>query len=149
MPSSVLQQYVKMMCEKIDELAARKSPPTKKFHTPSRPDISTIDFIFRCEKYFNCSAPCLGLAAIYIDRLLSPELDSCVYITNTNKYNILAAALVVAVKIHDDYFYSNSVYAKVTGLSLCQLNVLELELCTYLDFNLFVDTKTFFEYMPN
>ena len=140
-----IQKYIKTLSESIDKAVdnCRLQTIVNQFYTPTRPDISTSEFIARCVTYFKCSKPCLVLAVIYVDRLLSYNM---VCITDSNKCNLFSTALVIAVKIHDDHFYKNSFYAKVAGVSVNDLNSLELELCTYLDFNLFVDTWVFYQY---
>lgn len=140
-----IQKYIKTISEIIDKAVdnCRLQTAVKQFYTPTRPAISTSEFIARCVTHFKCSKPCLVLAVIYVDRLLSYNV---VCITDSNKYNIFSTALVIAVKIHDDNFYSNRCYAKVAGVSVNDLNSLELELCTYLDYNLFVDTWVFYQY---
>ena len=37
----------------------------------------------------------------------------------------MATALLVAAKVNDDTFYSNSFYAKVAGVNLREFNIME------------------------
>lgn len=50
---------------------------------------------------------------------------------------------MIAVKFYDDRFYDNLYYSKVGGLSVTEVNHLELELLFLLDFGLSVDDSTF------
>ena len=49
----------------------------------------------------------------------------------------------MAIKFLDDDYFKNEYYAKIGGISLYELNVLESEFLNIISFNLNVDTNTF------
>jgi hypothetical protein len=49
---------------------------------------------------------------------------------------MLAVAVVIAIKFIEDSVYTNAHYAKVTGISLVELNQMEIQMCSLLDFSL-------------
>ena len=73
---------------------------------------------------------------IYLDRLQSEHLD--LVINSCCIYRLLIASLVLAIKYCDDSYYKNSFYAQVGGISVDELNILERELYSLLDFKLYV-----------
>jgi hypothetical protein len=54
--------------------------------------------------------------------------------------------MLLAIKYNEDDYYSNEFYAKVGGISLGEINVLEAECCKILDFRLFVEDEMFNKY---
>jgi hypothetical protein len=53
---------------------------------------------------------------------------------------------VLGIKYNEDDYYSNEYYAKVGGVSLQEINVLELEAVLALRHTLFVDEEFFNKY---
>lgn len=53
----------------------------------------------------------------------------------------------MAAKYNDDEFYKNVYYAKVGGISLDEMNTLENQFATYLDYNFFVKPEDFNTYL--
>lgn len=55
--------------------------------------------------------------------------------------------MLLAIKFNDDLHLNNEDYAKIGGLSVDELNVLELEMLGTIEFDLTVGTDTFFKYL--
>eukprot|EP01033_Poteriospumella_lacustris_P002920 gene2920-2132_t len=53
---------------------------------------------------------------------------------------------MVAAKYHDDLFYNNAYFAKLGGIPLPELNMLEVEFLKLLDFSMFVHANLFEKY---
>lgn len=53
----------------------------------------------------------------------------------------------MAAKYNDDDFYKNVYYAKVGGITLEEMNMLESHFATYLDYNFFVKPEDFNTYL--
>lgn len=60
---------------------------------------------------------------------------------------LLLTAIVLAAKYNDDEFYKNVYYAKVGGISLEEMNMLENQFSTVLDYNFFVKLEDFNTYL--
>ncbi len=58
-------------------------------------------------------------------------------------HRLLLAANVVSAKYLDDFFYKNSFYANVGGVSLKVINELEAEFVALIGFNAHVEEETF------
>ena len=52
---------------------------------------------------------------------------------------MIIIALLVALKYHEDNVHSGAFYAKVSGIRLEELRVLEIEFLELIDYRLFVD----------
>ncbi len=57
--------------------------------------------------------------------------------------------MLLAIKFHDDRFYANSYYAAVGGIALEELNKLETEMLSLLQFSLHVQPGLFYQYVRN
>lgn len=53
---------------------------------------------------------------------------------------------MIATKFFEENYFPNSFYAKIGGISLKDLNELECEFLTLIDFKLFVDENMFTQY---
>ncbi|PFH32443.1 hypothetical protein BESB_017610 [Besnoitia besnoiti] len=112
------------------------------FHSSAEPSIGIGDYIERLARFFRCSNECFVLALIYIDRLVRRRAGFT--LNKLNVHRLFITALTVASKFFDDIYYSNSFYAKVGGLSLKELNRLEVTFIILLDFRLHVLPHEFF-----
>ena len=54
--------------------------------------------------------------------------------------------MVIAIKFNEDEFYSSEFYAKLGGISKAEMNFMEYEFLTMINFNLFVKEELFFKY---
>jgi hypothetical protein len=52
----------------------------------------------------------------------------------------------MAIKYNEDDYYSNTFYAKVGGVTMQEINSLEIELSKLLKYHLFVDNDLFNKY---
>ena len=85
----------------------------------------------------------LMLILIYIDRFC--EMN---YI-NLNFFNIhklIIASMIVAIKYNEDNILKNEFYAKVGGVSKKEIDILEYEFLSLIEFSLYVDEETFHQY---
>jgi hypothetical protein len=58
-------------------------------------------------------------------------------------YRLLLVSCVVAAKYLSDEFATNSYYARVGGIGLEEINILEHLFLEYLDFDLSIDSEVF------
>ncbi len=104
-------------------------------HPPTFPRPPTIfrlprsvgDYLQRIHTYSKASDSSFVLALIYMDRLLlsKPGLEA----NSLTVHRLFLGAILCAVKYHDDYHPTNKHYASVGGISVAELNGLELEVC--------------------
>ena len=58
----------------------------------------------------------------------------------------MLTAILSAIKYNEDDFYSNTYYAKVGGISLQEINNLESEFLSLINFNLWIDLEIYTKY---
>lgn len=111
------------------------------FHGLRAPGISISKYMERIFKYTNCSPSCFVVGYVYVDRLIHKQPDMPV--TTLNVHRLLVTTVMVAAKMLDDVHFNNSFFARVGGVSVVELNRLEMELLFRLDFRLQVPAPEF------
>ena len=96
-----------------------------RFHSRAPPAISVRDYLQRLTTHATLSPPILLSMVYYIDRLCA--LYPAFTISSLTVHRFLIASATVASKGLSDAFWTNSTYAKVGGVSLKELALLELE----------------------
>ena len=96
-----------------------------RFHSRAPPGISVIDYLQRLTTHATLSPPILLSMVDYIDRL--GNLYPAFSITSLTVHRFLITAATVASKGLSDSFWTNNTYARVGGVSLKELALLELE----------------------
>lgn len=96
-----------------------------RFHSRAPPGISVRDYLQRLAHHATLSPPILLCMVYYIDRLCAiwPKFT----INSLTVHRYLIASATVASKGLSDSFWTNSTYARVGGVSLKELALLELE----------------------
>jgi hypothetical protein len=140
----VVSRVLTQLLQKNDELPLENKAEGTIFHARKPPSVSVEKYLERLAKYSPCSPQCFIVALIYIDRLLSrhPEF----LLRSSNVHRLLITSLLLAAKSHEDCSYNNAFYARLGGLSIVELNSLELALLSLLDFELAVPPQTYLRY---
>ena len=96
-----------------------------RFHSRAPPGISVHDYLQRLTTHATLSPPILLCMVYYIDRLcaLWPRFT----INSLTVHRYLIASATVASKGLSDSFWTNNTYARVGGVGLRELAILELE----------------------
>ncbi|KAI5118831.1 hypothetical protein M0805_006151 [Coniferiporia weirii] len=105
-----------------------------RFHSRTPPSINALDYLRRIVKYANVERTCLLITLHYIDQICArlPHFT----LSSLTCHRFIIAAVVVASKALCDAFCTNSHYAKVGGIRVGELNVLEKELLSVMDWRL-------------
>ncbi len=101
-------------------------------------------YLERILKYAACSTECFVLALIYIDRII--QNHPRFLITSLNVHRLLITAVMLAAKFCEDTYYNNAYYAKVGGLPVQEINLLELEFLFLVNFTLDVTPEQYEKY---
>ncbi len=113
------------------------SPLLDYFSCESIPQLSFKRYVRRILKYIQYKDPAIvAFSLILVIRFLD---NTKISLTLQNIHRIYAVAILISIKMLDDYSISNNYYAEVTGLELKDLNKME---------ELFVKTMDF-EFYPN
>jgi len=84
------------------------------------------------------------LGLVYIDRIIQKHTQ--LSINSFNVHRLVISSILVASKFNDDNPYNNAFYAKVGGISVAELNLLELNFLKLIDFNLSIENHIYDRY---
>lgn len=107
-----------------DEIPLKDGRLTR-FHSRSPPAISVKDYLQRLTTHATLSPPILLSMVYYIDRLCA--LYPAFTISSLTVHRFLITSATVASKGLSDSFWTNNTYARVGGVRLKELALLELE----------------------
>ncbi|KAJ6010595.1 Nuc-1 negative regulatory protein preg [Penicillium sp. IBT 35674x] len=96
-----------------------------RFHSRSPPRISVQDYLQRLATHATLSPPILLSMVYYIDRLCA--LYPSFTVSSLTIHRFLISSATVASKGLSDSFWTNKTYARVGGISMNELAMLELE----------------------
>lgn len=114
------------------------------FHGLTRPTISIQSYLERIFKYANCSPSCFVVAYVYLDRFTQSQ--PLLPINSYNVHRLLITSVMISAKFMDDMYYNNAYYAKIGGISITEMNFLEVDFLFGLGFHLNVTPNTFHTY---
>jgi len=126
---------------RTDGSAALRIPQLARFDSSKFPQISIHDYLERLRKFARFDTS-LVIGLIYVDRLLAA--DSNFAVTQRNVHRLLLTVATVAEKYNNDIFYCNTYYASVGGISLDEMNRLELTLLHALMWRLSVSEEEYY-----
>ncbi|KAK8025704.1 nuc-1 negative regulatory protein preg [Apiospora arundinis] len=121
------------LIETNDSIAIKNSHLTR-FHSRTAPGISVLDYLHRLAKHATLSPPLLLSMVYYIDRLCALYPDFTINTLTVHRFLITAAT--VAGKGLSDSFWNNTFYAKVGGVKVAELKLLELEFLYRVDWKI-------------
>ncbi|CEL61530.1 Nuc-1 negative regulatory protein preg OS=Neurospora crassa (strain ATCC 24698 / 74-OR23-1A / CBS 708,71 / DSM 1257 / FGSC 987) GN=preg PE=1 SV=1 [Rhizoctonia solani AG-1 IB] len=129
-----------------DQIPLRPEALTR-FHSRTPPGISIEDYLKRIVKYTNVERSCLLITLHYIDQIctLLPHFT----ISSLTVHRFVISSIAVSSKALCDAFCTNSHYARVGGIKLIELNVLEREFLEKIDWRLTCTREMLQEYYTN
>ncbi|KAI9234286.1 MAG: cyclin-domain-containing protein, partial [Podila humilis] len=135
----IVSALLAQMIQKNDSQFNPLTDPITLFHSRAVPRISIEAYLARILQFIPFTNEVLLNVLVYLDRIGGLDgmelIEDDTLLTTLNGFRInsfnihrlLITCLMVAAKFTSDLFYSNARYAKVGGLSLPELNQLELE----------------------
>lgn len=108
-----------------------KPKKVSEFHSSAKPNISIYKYLERLRKYFGCSDECFVHALVYIDRIGTK--NESMLVGELTVHRLLSTATMLAAKFHDDVFYANHYYGRASGMSLKEVNKLEVTMLKALE----------------
>ena len=113
------------------------------FYLEQIPPISLEDYIRHLVKYTDMNISSLILSIIYIDQFC----EKYRYILSLNNiYRLLLVSVFISLKFNEDVMVDAKNYANIAGVSLDDLKMLELQMCTALNFEFFVKSEYYQQY---
>ncbi|ORX74134.1 cyclin-domain-containing protein [Linderina pennispora] len=130
MPDSYFEADIESTTIRLPTTTQR---PTR-FHSRAPPNISVNDYLLRVARYASMEPACMLIILIYVDRIC--ERNPTFTISSLTVHRFIIAAGTVAIKTLCDAYCTNLHYAKVGGISLHELNALEVELLDMMGWHL-------------
>ncbi|KAL9711727.1 Pho80p cyclin [Leucoagaricus gongylophorus] len=118
-----------------------------RFHTRSIPSISVLDYLKRIVRFTNIEKACLLLTLHYIDQI-SARQPTFIF-TSLTCHRFIISAITASSKGLCDAFCTNQLYAKVGGITVMELNTLEREFLSVIDWRLMSTREVLNEYYTN
>ncbi len=113
------------------------------FLTKKIPSISIYDFLERLVKYSKIEKSTLILILIYIDKFC--DMNN-VNLTFYNIHKLILSSLVIAAKYNEDKYLSNEFYAKIGGITKKEIDILEYQFLTLINFSLYINDEIYHKY---
>ena len=113
------------------------------FLTKKIPSISIYDFLERLVKYSKIEKSTLILILIYIDKFC--DMNN-VNLTFYNIHKLILSSLVIAAKYNEDKYLSNEFYAKIGGITKKEIDILEYQFLTLINFSLYINDEIYYKY---
>ena len=110
----------------------------------SPPGISVLDYLQRLAKHATLTPPLLLSMVYYIDRLCASY--PAFTVTTLTVHRFLITAATVASKGLSDSFWNNSTYARVGGVKVAELGLLELEFLHRVDWKIVPNPEMLVDY---
>ncbi|KEI36164.1 uncharacterized protein L969DRAFT_89376 [Mixia osmundae IAM 14324] len=105
-----------------------------RFHSRAPPGISVHDYLVRISRYTNVEPCCLLILLHYIDKIC--ESLPAFTISSLTVHRFVIAGVAVGSKALSDSFCTNGRYARVGGVSMQEMNLLEKEFLAVIDWRL-------------
>lgn len=129
----LVADMIMQLIEHNDKLPLTPSGLTR-FHSRAPPAITVHDYLSRIVRYTSLERTSLLSTVIYIDRLCAAF--PAFVVSSLTIHRFIITATTVASKGLCDAFCTNTHYAKVGGITLGELNVLELEILARMDWRI-------------
>ncbi|KIV87083.1 hypothetical protein PV11_02653 [Exophiala sideris] len=137
--SSMLMELIRYN----DAIPLREGQLTR-FHSRAPPGISVLDYLQRLTTHATLSPPILLSVVYYIDRLCA--LYPAFTISSLTVHRFLITSATVASKGLSDSFWTNKTYARVGGVSMKELALLELEFLQRMDWRIVPKPEVLVDY---
>lgn len=131
------------------DLAAARFPPpgpeslASMFRSPRPTSLSLPDYLTQVLSGVGCSPASLVLSVLLLDRAADAPPAAALRMESASACLLALTAVVLASKVHDDVYYSNSFYASVGGVSTSELKQLELAFLASVRFRLHVTPEQY------
>ena len=141
----IVTRILEITCQKqsSESIIDTKQRSPFDFEDDQRPTIGLRAYI---ERFVNgpwCSDEAMSITLLIIDRIVS---KSQIVMTMNNVFLLFATSFMISSKVHDDKFYTNKWFAYVSGVSIREINSLELAALISIDFDVSVSQPDWLVY---
>ncbi|PCH43575.1 cyclin-domain-containing protein [Wolfiporia cocos MD-104 SS10] len=148
--ADILVQLIADMIERLmahnDQIPLSPESLTR-FHSRNPPGISVLDYLRRIVRFTKAERLCLLITLHYIDQICARM--PLFTLSSLTCHRFVITSVTVSSKALCDAFCTNSLYAKVGGIPLTELNLLEREFLRMIDWRLTCTREILHEYYVN
>ena len=123
-----------------EKLSSQKNMP---FTSYNKPSLSIREYLYRIQTYTEAEDNTIIIGLMYIDRICE---HSSVVLTPYNIHRIIFVSILMAIKYNEDINFGFDFYAKIAGLPIKELKILEHNFIDLIKFHFFVDKDEFEKY---
>jgi hypothetical protein len=123
-----------------ERLSSQKNMP---FTSYNKPSLSIREYLYRIQTYTEAEDNTIIIGLMYIDRICH---HSSVVLTPYNIHRIIFVSILMAIKYNEDVNFGFDFYAKIAGLPIKELKILEHNFIDLIKFHFFVDKEEFEKY---
>ena len=139
----IISDLLNNICQENKSKKQRQNFLFKSFINKNIPSISVKDYIFRLVKHSKINESTIIILLIYIDRIC--KINNF-FLTYYNIHKLILASFIIAIKYNEDNYYSMIIYSKIGGVTITELNHLEIEFLKLIKFNLFIPEMLYNKY---
>ncbi|SCV73718.1 BQ2448_6148 [Microbotryum intermedium] len=130
---SLIASMLDRLIQHNDRIPLTPSSLTR-FHSRAPPSINVKDYLVRIARYTNVEPCCLLILLPYVDKVCARMTTFT--ISSLTVHRFIITGVSVGSKALSDSFCTNGRYARVGGVSIAEMNLLEKELCEAIDWRL-------------
>ncbi|KAJ3014405.1 hypothetical protein HKX48_005183 [Thoreauomyces humboldtii] len=148
--TSVISQLVTEMISRLiahNDRIPLTSATITRFHSRAPPGIKLDDYLRRIVKFASVEPSVILLLLVYVDRIC--ELHPTFTISSLTVHRFIIAAVTSGSKALSDIYCTNTYYARVGGISLQELNLMEIEFCKMIGWRLSSSITLLQQYYAN
>ena len=139
----IISDLLNNICQENKSKKQKQNFLLKSFINKNIPSISVKDYILRLVKHSKINESTIIILLIYIDRIC--KINNF-FLTYYNIHKLILAAFIIAIKYNEDNYYSMIIYSKIGGVTIAELNHLEIEFLKLIKFNLFIPEMLYNKY---
>ena len=140
--SYISNYVVNLLIKNKDKIKRNIKDLNDPLYSNKIPMIKIEDYFIRLFKYSQMEISTLILSFIYIKRFIDKENFIIAF---NNIFRLIISCTLLAIKFNENRIFKNIIYAKIGGIKIEDLNILEFNVFNRLDFNLRVFDNEFYD----
>ena len=140
--SYISNYIVNLLIKNKDKIKRNIKDLNDPLYSNKIPMIKIEDYFIRLFKYSQMEISTLILSFIYIKRFIDKENFIIAF---NNIFRLIISCTLLAIKFNENRIFKNIIYAKIGGIKIEDLNILEFNVFNRLDFNLRVFDNEFYD----
>ena len=109
----------------------------------NKPSLSILDYLYRIQSYTEAEDNTIIIGLMYIDRICE---QSSIILTPYNLHRLVFVAILMAIKYNEDVCFEFEFYAKIAGIPIKELKMLEREFVELIKFDFYIGKDEFDKY---